>query len=343
MRTRATSRTAQKADAEPADAPNTAPAATASVDAPDPLTGVTRVTVFGSDPDGDELSYSATKPRFGSVTGDGEGGFTYRPKDFWRRVARFVPSIRSDGFSVEVSDGRGGVASSAVVTPFIPVNAAPVGRGTTVAAPVAQTGAVTGRVSVADPDRDRVTYQTSTIDTGRGTVVIDAAGAFSYTPRAEARHDAAAVTATAADRTDSFSVTVADVFGAIARIPVRVTISPANVGPTGSVTVGDPDPTSGVVTGVVAGADTDGDGLTYSGSATTARGTVVVDPDGAITYLPNAIARRNAGSVYSTPALRSDRFVVEISDAHGGVSTVTVSVAVAPDPRSPTAVPASTF
>ena len=322
---------------------NAAPTVTTSVDDPDPLTGVTTVTVAGQDPDGDALTYTAGRPRFGRVIGDGAGVFTYTPTSFSRLLARFLPFARSDRFVVTVNDGHGGVTSSTVATTVVPLNSAPRARGVTVNAPVVGTGAVTGKANAFDPNWDRLTFVASTSETAKGVVTVNSNGTFTYTPTAAARHTASAVDATVGDRTDAFRVAVSDVFGAVTEIPVTVTISPANGTPTGNATVNHPDPVSGVVTGVVIGTDADGDSLTYSGSTITTKGTVEVSADGLITYSPNAMARLLAGSVYSTPARRSDSFGVTISDGHGGSTTVTVSVTIAPDTQSPVTVPQSTF
>ncbi|GEM_PF-849921 len=322
---------------------NAAPTVTTSVDDPDPLTGVTTVTVAGQDPDGDALTYTAGRPRFGRVIGDGAGVFTYTPTSFSRLLARFLPFARSDRFVVTVNDGHGGATSSTVAITVIPLNSAPRARGVTVNAPVVGTGAVTGKANAFDPNWDRLTFVASTSETAKGVVTVNSNGTFTYTPTAAARHTASAVDATVGDRTDAFRVAVSDVFGAVTEIPVTVTISPANGTPTGNATVNHPDPVSGVVTGVVIGTDADGDSLTYSGSTITTKGTVEVSADGLITYSPNAMARLLAGSVYSTPARRSDSFGVTISDGHGGSTTVTVSVTIAPDTQSPVTVPQSTF
>ena len=331
--------------AEPALAEfsNAAPTVTTSVDDPDPLTGVTTVTVAGQDPDGDALTYTAGRPRFGRVIGDGAGVFTYTPTSFSRLLARFLPFARSDRFVVTVNDGHGGATSSTVAITVIPLNSAPRARGVTVNAPVVGTGAVTGKANAFDPNWDRLTFVASTSETAKGVVTVNSNGTFTYTPTAAARHTASAVDATDGDRTDTFRVAVSDVFGAVTEIPVTVTISPANGTPTGNATVNHPDPVSGVVTGVVIGTDADGDSLTYSGSTITTKGTVEVSTDGLITYSPNAMARLIAGSVYSTPARRSDTFGVTISDGHGGSTTVTVSVTIAPATQSPVTVPQSTF
>ena len=322
---------------------NAAPTVTTSVDDPDPLTGVTTVTVAGQDPDGDALTYTAGRPRFGRVIGDGAGVFTYTPTSFSRLLARFLPFARSDRFVVTVNDGHGGVTSSTVATTVVPLNSAPRARGVTVNAPVVGTGAVTGKANAFDPNWDRLTFVASTSQTAKGVVTVHSNGTFTYTPTATARHAASAIDASVGDRTDTFRVTVSDVFGAVTEIPVTVTISPANAAPTGNATVNSPDAVSGVVTGMVIGTDADGDSLTYSGSTVTTKGTVEVSTDGLITYSPNAMARLIAGSVYSTPARRSDTFGVTISDGHGGSTTVTVSVTIAPDTQSPATVPQSTF
>ncbi|MGB2922316.1 MAG: Ig-like domain-containing protein, partial [Mycobacterium sp.] len=326
-----------------ADVANSAPTVTTSVDRPDGLTGVTDVTVIGEDPDGDELSYTADRARFGRVTGDGAGAFTYTPTSFSRLLARFLPFVRSDRFAVTVSDGRGGVTSTTVTTMIVPLNNAPRARGTTVNTPNAGTGAVTGRVTAVDPNWDKLSFVAATTQTARGSVTVNGNGTFTYTPTAAARHQAAAATAAPTDRTDMFRVAVADEYGAVTEIPVTVAISPFNTAPTGGATVNAPDATSGVVTGAVMGTDADGDTLNYRGSATTEKGTVVVSADGAITYSPNDIARLLAGSVYATPARRSDTFGVTISDGHGGSTTVTVSVVITPDTQSAATVPQSTF
>ena len=330
-------------DVTAADVPNSAPTVTTAVDRPDGLTGVTDITVTGDDPDGDELSYTADRARFGRVSGDGAGAFTYTPTSFSRLLARFLPFVRSDRFAVIVSDGRGGVTSTTVTTTIVPLNSAPRARGTTVNTPAAGTGAVTGRVTAADPNWDKLTFVAATTQTGKGSVTVNGNGTFTYTPTAAARHQAAGTTASAADRTDVFRVAVADEYGAVTDIPVTVAISPFNTAPTGGAVLQDLDVASGVVTGAVVGTDSDGDTLTYSGSTTTAKGTVVVSADGAITYSPNDIARLIAGSVYATPARRSDTFGVTISDGHGGSTTVAVSVVITPDSQSPATVPQSTF
>jgi hypothetical protein len=162
------------------------------------------VAVTAADPHGDPLAYSATRPTFGRVVGDGSGNFVYTPRPFARVAARVLPSISSDRFSVSVTDSHGTAASVPVTTRVVPVNAAPKARATTVRPPAASSGTVTGRAKATDPNRDNLTYLAGTTATGKGRVTVNGDGTFSYTPTASARHAAASVTATAAAEMDTF-------------------------------------------------------------------------------------------------------------------------------------------
>ncbi|MGD9618511.1 MAG: Ig-like domain-containing protein [Mycolicibacterium sp.] len=322
---------------------NAAPSVTASVDDPDPLSGVTRVVVTATDPDADPLTYTATRPVLGKVAGDGAGNFTYTPTVLARVLARFLPFFRSDGFSVTATDVHGGAASVRVNTTVVPINSAPRRGAITAGAPDTATGAVTGRAQATDPNRDSVSYLATTIVTAKGSVEVSGNGTFTYTPTAAARHRAAAADATAADKTDSFVVTVADKWGAETELAVNVRIGAANEIPTGTVQINDPDPSTAMVIGTVGGIDPDGDPLTYRGPESTLKGSVVVHTDGTFTYTPSAAARYYAAHTHALPYDTSDAFTVTIDDGHGGLTDVPVSVVIGPGAQPPEAPPLSTF
>jgi len=104
-----------------------------------------------------------------------------------------------------------------------------------------------------------------------------------------------------------------------------VSISPSNAAPVaGTPTVNTPNGSTGLVTGTVSATDANGDPLTYSGSTTTTKGTVVVNTNGTFTYTPTTAARQNADGA------TTDSFTVTISDGYGGNIFQTLTVAVDP-------------
>ena len=207
-------------------------------------------------------------------------------------------------------------------------------------------GVVRGEVDAADEDSSPLGY-TVTRQPEHGSVAVEPDGSYTYTA-----DPALAATGT----TDTFAVSVSDAgsgfhvhgllgllnlltfgligsSGHVATVTVGVTVAPfsgANRPPSGTVSAGSPDPVSGVITGAVIGSDPDGDPLTYSGSATTGKGTVSVSTTGTFVYTPTAAARQNAAASGAAPADLQDGFTVTISDGHGGSAPVAVTVAVLP-------------
>ena len=222
-------------------------------------------------------------------------------------------------------------------------------------------GVVRGELNASDSDSDRLVY-TVTRDPEYGTVAVADDGSYVYTA------DASAVAAMAATGiTDSFDVRVSDAqsdlhihgllgllnlitfgligsSGHVATATVAVRVAPfagANRPPTATVRVGEPDPTSGVVTGAVLGVDPDGDVLSYSGPSATTKGAVLLDSlAGTFTYTPTAAARQNAAAPTATPADRQDAFTVIVSDGLGAATPVSVTVTVAGDGSVTGALPA---
>ncbi|MGV0991361.1 MAG: Ig-like domain-containing protein [Mycobacterium sp.] len=217
------------------------------------------------------------------------------------------------------------------------------------------TGMVAGQLNAADSDSETLTYSV-TAAPAHGTVVIADGGGYSYTP-----DPVVAVAGT----TDSFSVSVSDAgsgfhihglaglfnlltFGLLGNAghtsvrTVNVVVAPFSSSgdnpPVGTATVNSPDPVTGVVTGSVLGIDADGDPLTYSAPAATAKGSVGVEAStGAFSYTPTVIARANAGAPGATAADGQDTFTVTVSDGRGGTAAVVVAVPVTPSSSAPAA------
>ncbi len=175
-------------------------------------------------------------------------------------------------------------------------NRAPVAGMPLVGTPNASTGVVAGSVSATDADGDPLTYSGSTT-TSKGSLAVSANGGFTYTPTAAARHAAAKDGASTAQTADTLTIIVSDGKGGSTTVPVTVAISPSNVGPVGgSSSVGYRNPSTGAVSGTVSATDSNGDALTYSGSTTTSKGTVVVNADGTFTFTPTVTARDAAAN-----------------------------------------------
>ncbi|MFM8597971.1 MAG: Ig-like domain-containing protein [Mycobacterium sp.] len=324
---------------------NTNPTATASVNAPNAATGVVTGRVTGSDADGDVLSYTAPAASAKGTLVIAPGGtFTYTPTAAARHAAASLTATaadKTDSFTVTVSDGYGGSVNATFSVSISPKNSAPTGSislGTADAA----TGTVVGAVLGSDADGDALAY-TRSANPSKGTAVVTAAGGFTYTPTADARHAAASITATSAVKTDTFSVTITDGYGGSTAVPVSITISPLNTAPTGSASVGSPDAATGLVAGTLIGSDADGDALTYSGSGSTAKGSVVVGANGGFTYIPTAAARHAAAALTATAADSSDTLTLAISDGHGGSVNIPVLVTIAPQNNVPIALASAGF
>ena len=218
------------------------------------------------------------------------------------------------------------------------------------------TGVVTGLLNAVDPDSPRLSY-TITEGPSHGVAALSPEGTWTYTPDV----------AVAAGVTDSFRVTVSDApsgfaihglaglinllsFGLLgsrgdsSTSPVTVIVAPftpANRAPVLSIpVVGVPNASTGVVTGSVSATDADGDVLTYSAPASTAKGAIIINAGtGAFTFTPTVAARDTAAAPGASPADRADGFTVTVIDGRGGTATAAVTVAISPtpDPSAPLA------
>ncbi|MCB0931483.1 MAG: VCBS domain-containing protein, partial [Mycobacterium sp.] len=142
------------------------------------------------------------------------------------------------------------------------------------------TGVVTG--SLGFPTDAGLTF-TATQPTA-GVVTLTGDGRFTYTPTQQARQAAGLTT------TDTFTATAHQGLSSTT-VTVTVTVDPG-VPTAGAVTVGDPDTSTGQVSGSATFTDTAGRDLTYTVSVATAA-TVSYDPaTGAFTYTPTDLQRQ---------------------------------------------------
>lgn len=247
------------------------------------------------------------------------------------------PHYYLSGVAVSPSSGRVFTAnlydSSIGIINLYPANAAP-DATVSVGSPNAKTGVVTGTVTASDPNGNPVTFAVGA--PGDGAVTMTTGGAFKYTPNASARHAASADNASASDKVDTFTVTVANGAGGSLTLTVTVPVAPKNVAPKAKVTVAGPE-ADGAVKGTIVGTDADNDELSFAGPSATTKGAVSVRPDGTFTYTPTQAARLAAGAKNAPSAVKTDSFTVTMTDGHGGTVTVPVSVKIAPITVKPTA------
>ncbi|MCZ0727977.1 Ig-like domain-containing protein [Mycolicibacterium iranicum] len=324
---------------------NTAPrAGTPTFQAPNTATGAIKGSVNAVDPEGDSVRYSGTADTpLGRVVVERNGSFTYTPTAAARHAASAPGGTKTDTFEVEAADSYGAITTTVVSVTIDPKNAKPTATAT--AGQPNADGVVAGKVTAVDADGDTITFS-APASTLRGTVTIDAAGNFTYKPSDEARRAAAVVNAPATAKSDTFVVTMQDGHGGIGTVPIVVTIAPLpNTAPSNaSYTISNANTGTGVVEGTVTATDADNDSLTFAGTQTTAKGSVVVNPDGTFAYKPTDAARLTAASPTATAADKRDTFTVTITDGRGptGVITTVVAVEVLPLPTGANLAPVQT-
>ena len=220
-------------------------------------------TVTANDVDGDTLNYSkGLDPAKGTVTVNADGSYIYTPK---------ANLYGTDSFTVIVSDGNGGTATSTITVNIIPVNDAPVANDDSKTTD--EDTPISG-LAGTDIDGDSLTF---TLGTGpyHGTVTIKADGTYTYTPEDNYYGS------------DSFTFTVNDGNGETDEATVTLTVNSVNDAPT----VPDYNKTIAedtTLNDAVIGSDVDGNPLTYALGTGPKNGSVTVNADGTYTYTPNS-------------------------------------------------------
>jgi len=264
-----------------------------------------RVLPNDSDPENDPLTIiDFTPPTYGEVALNPDGTFTYVPEQGF---------TGADTFTYTISDGHGGTDTAIVRVLVESVNQPPVAvddaRTTQPETPV--TISVLGNDS--DPDGDTLTITHFTTP-DNGTVTQNADGTFTYTPDAGFSGE------------DTFTYTIRDSSGGTDTATVTITVPEANQPP---VAVNDrrtTQPETPVIIPVLSNdSDPDGDPLTVTEFEQPANGTVTQNPDGSLTYTPDA------------GFTGTDTFTYTISDGNGGTDTATVTITV-PENQPPVAV-----
>jgi VCBS repeat-containing protein len=263
------------------------------------------INVLGNDRDvdGDPLTVIAATSPNGVVTINADGTIT------------FVPNANFNGpttISYTISDGKGGTATATVTLTVAAVNDGPLANPSTATTSEDTPVILTPLANDTDADGDPLTVTAATAS--NGTVTINPDGTLRYVPNANF------------NGTDTITYTISDGKGGTSTSTITITVTPVNDVPVAANDMAT-TPEDQPVTIPVLGNDTDADGdpLTIT-SATSPNGTVVINPDGTITFTPNANFNGPATITYT------------VSDGQGGTATATVSIAVAPVNDPPVAI-----
>ncbi|WP_349269069.1 hypothetical protein MPNTM1_04432 [Mycolicibacterium parafortuitum] len=226
------------------------------------------------------VSYTlGTTPTKGTVTSfnPATGAFTYT------RNAALGHSTSPNDFVTVIAtdvDGRQ-VTLRMAVAPSVP-NTAPVANVTTAPTVGSLSGTVqtsSGKITATDADGDSLTYTASGLASG-ASVTFQSDGTFTYVTNiaTSARHAAAKVGATAAQKNQSFTVTVSDGFGGNTNVVVSVPIYAVN---------GVPVITSGGqflgTVGVIKAEDPDGDSISTTRNPTAGNSGYTLSNGGSLT------------------------------------------------------------
>ncbi|CUH77121.1 Ig-like domain-containing protein [Tropicibacter naphthalenivorans] len=276
---------------------NTAPEATDDL-ATVAEDGSTTVSVLANDTDldGDTLTVSSvTDPANGSAVINGDGTVTYTPDAGYTGV---------DSFTYTVDDGQGGT-DTATVTVTVAPEGAPDADDDIVTTPVDTAIQIYVLGNDTDPDGQELTLASAT-DPANGSVVVNADNTVTYTPDA------------GFTGVDTFDYSITDTDGNPATATVTVTVDDGiNEGPDAEDDV-QPTLINTPTTVAVLENDTDPDGdlLTVTIAEAPANGTVVVNPEGTVTYTPN------------TDYEGVDTFTYTVTDPDGLVDSATVRIEV---------------
>ena len=253
------------------------------------------------DPDGDPLTVTSASAQHGTVTINPDGTIDYLPGPYYRG---------NDVIAYTIADGDGGLASASVLVTVTPVNHAPTAI---VAAPPAQSALEGNTVAIdatpwfGDVDGDRLTYSATGLP--KGLSIDPTSGAIAGV----VDHEAAAQ-APDANGVYTVAVTATDPGGLVA--VSRFTLQVANQPPVAIDSAARTTEDTGVLLPALANArDPDGDPLTVT-AATADHGTVTINPDGTIAYVP--------GPSFSGSDIV--RYTVTDSDGATAMAVVTVTV-----------------
>jgi Ca2+-binding RTX toxin-like protein len=259
-----------------------------------------------SDPDGHPLTItSVSTPAHGTATINANGTIRYTPTSGY---------LGPDSFTYTISDGHGGTDTATVSITVAAVDDPPIALNDSTT--VNEDSFVDIAVKANDTDPDSVTLTVTAVGTpAHGTTVINANGTVRYTPAANY------------NGLDSFTYTLSD-GNSTDTATVNITVNAVNDPPVAADDAATTNEDVAFAIPVLAN-DTDPDGaatLTVSALGAASHGTVTINPNGTIQYVPHL----NYNG--------TDSFTYTLSDGAGGTDTGLVTVTLNPVNDMPTPV-----
>ncbi len=288
---------------------------------------------------------------YGSIAVNNSGQWTYTLANGSDGVASAVQSLKAgeshnEVFTVQVSDGLGGVDTQLVTVTVTGSNDAPVlsfATGNDAGAVQEDTTlSVSGQFSSTDIDHDATaTWSIAGANTGTyGSIAVNTSGQWTYTLANGSDGVASAVQSLKAGEShdEVFTVQVSDGLGGVDTQLVTVTVTGSNDAPVLSFATGNDvgavqEDTTLSVSGQFSSTDIDHDATatwSINGSPTGTYGSIAVDTSGQWTY---TLANGSDGVASAVQSLKAGEshdevFTVQVSDGLGGVDTQLVTVTV---------------
>ncbi|MDY6939510.1 MAG: tandem-95 repeat protein [Cyanobacteriota bacterium] len=264
-----------------------------------------------SDPDGDALEMTAVgNATNGTVALDDEGNVEFTPEADFSGDA---------SFNYTVSDGQGGTATATVNVSVNASNQDPRAiEDTAITDEDVSLTLLAEDLLYNDFDSNGDTLEITEVgDATNGTVALDDKGNVEFIPEANFNGNA------------SFTYTVSDGKEGTATATVNVTVEPVNDNPTvidDTATIEENTPLELLAADLLENdSDIDSDSLEIIEVGNAANGTVVMDGNGNISFIPATDFEGDASFTYT------------VSDGDEGTATATVNVAVTPAPEEPVA------
>jgi hypothetical protein len=260
--------------------------------------GQVAITLSGTDPDGDSLTYAiVSAPSKGTLTGTAPS-LTYRPA---------ANLNGSDSFTYRVNDGTVNSGTVTVSISISAVNDTPVANAQTLT--VAEDSPLSVVLSGTDVESSSLTY-TVTSQPGKGTLSGTAPN-LTYTPAANL------------NGADSFAFRVSDGSATSAMSWISINVTPVNDAPVATARTLSTTPDTAVAV-TLAGIDVEGSPLTYTVVTSPVNGSLSGTAPN-LTYTPGASFTGN------------DSFTYRVNDGTLNSSAATVAISVGTANRAPQA------